>query len=38
MSLVVEYERPYQRNQPESLQNIILKVISIILDLCIQKN
>ena len=25
MSLVVEYERPYQRNEPESLQNIILK-------------
>ena len=24
MSLVVEYERPYQRNEPESLQNIIL--------------
>ena len=25
MCLKVEYERPYQRNQPESLQNIILK-------------
>ena len=25
MSLQVEYERPYQRNEPESLQNIILK-------------
>ena len=25
MSLIVEYERPYQRNEPESLQNIILK-------------
>ena len=25
MSLEVEYERPYQRNKPESLQNIILK-------------
>ena len=25
MSLEVEYERPYQRNEPESLQNIILK-------------
>ena len=25
MSLIVEYERPYQRNKPESLQNIILK-------------
>ena len=24
MSLEVEYERPYQRNEPESLQNIIL--------------
>ena len=23
MSLEVEYERPYQRNEPESLQNII---------------
>ena len=25
MSLEVEYERPYQRNEPESFQNIILK-------------
>ena len=25
MSLIVEYERPYQRNEPENLQNIILK-------------
>ena len=25
MTLEVEYERPYQRNEPESLQNIILK-------------
>ena len=25
MSLEVEYERPYQRNEPESLQNIISK-------------
>ena len=25
MSLIVEYERPYQINEPESLQNIILK-------------
>ena len=25
MSLEVEYERPYQRNEPESLQNITLK-------------
>ena len=25
MSLIVEYERPYQRNKPENLQNIILK-------------
>ena len=25
MSLEEEYERPYQRNEPESLQNIILK-------------
>ena len=25
MSLEIEYERPYQRNEPESLQNIILK-------------
>ena len=25
MSLEVEYERPYQRNESESLQNIILK-------------
>ena len=25
MSLEVEYERPYQKNEPESLQNIILK-------------
>ena len=25
MSLEVEYERPYQRKEPESLQNIILK-------------
>ena len=25
MSLEVEYERPYQRYEPESLQNIILK-------------
>ena len=25
MSLEVEYERPYQRNEPENLQNIILK-------------
>ena len=25
MVLQVEYERPYQRNEPESLQNIILK-------------
>ena len=25
MSLEVEYERPYQRDEPESLQNIILK-------------
>ena len=25
MSLEVEYERPYQINEPESLQNIILK-------------
>ena len=26
MSLQIEYERPYQRNEPETLQNIILKV------------
>ena len=25
MALEVEHERPYQRNEPESLQNIILK-------------
>ena len=25
MSLEVEYERPYQRSEPENLQNIILK-------------
>ena len=25
MALQVEYERPYQRNEPESLQNIFLK-------------
>ena len=25
MSFEVEYERPYQRNEPESLQNFILK-------------
>ena len=25
MSLQIEYERPYQRNEPESLQNIIIK-------------
>ena len=25
MKLEVEYERPYQRNEPESLQNMILK-------------
>ena len=25
MSLIVEYERPYQRNEHENLQNIILK-------------
>ena len=25
MSLEVEYERPYQRNEPENLQNIILR-------------
>ena len=25
MSLEIEYERPHQRNEPESLQNIILK-------------
>ena len=25
MSSEVEYERPFQRNEPESLQNIILK-------------
>ena len=25
MSLDVEYERPYQRNEPQSLQKIILK-------------
>ena len=25
MSLEVEYERPYQRNEPESLENIMLK-------------
>ena len=25
MALEVEYEGPYQRNEPESLQNIILK-------------
>ena len=25
MTLEVEYEKPYQRNEPESLQNIILK-------------
>ena len=25
MSLEVEYERPYQRNEPENLQSIILK-------------
>ena len=25
MSLEVEYKRPYQRNEPESLQNIILR-------------
>ena len=25
MSLEIEYERPYQRNEPESLQNIIIK-------------
>ena len=25
MSWEVEYERPYQRDEPESLQNIILK-------------
>ena len=27
MSLQVEYERPYQRNEPESLQNIIIKYV-----------
>ena len=25
MDLQVKYERPYQRNEPESLQNITLK-------------
>ena len=25
MALEIKYERPYQRNEPESLQNIILK-------------
>ena len=25
MSLEIEYERPYQRNEHESLQNIVLK-------------
>ena len=25
MSLQIEYERPYERNEPESLQNFILK-------------
>ena len=25
MSLEIEYETPYQKNEPESLQNIILK-------------
>ena len=27
MSLEIEYERPYQRNEPESLQNIIIKYV-----------
>ena len=27
MSLEVEYERPYQRNEPESLQNIFIKYV-----------
>ena len=27
MSLKVEFERPYQRNEPESLQNIIIKYV-----------
>ena len=25
MSLEIEYERPYQRNEPESLQNVIIE-------------
>ena len=25
MSLEIEYERPYQRNEPESLQTIFIK-------------
>ena len=36
MSSEVEYKRPYQRHEPEGLQNIILKGFSIILGLCIQ--
>ena len=27
MSLEIEYERPYQRNEPESLQNFIVKFV-----------
>ena len=27
MSLEVEYERRYQRNEPESLQNFIIKYV-----------
>ena len=27
MTLEVEYEKPYQRNEPESLQNIIIRYV-----------
>ena len=27
MSLQIEHERPYQRNEPENLQNIIMKYV-----------
>ena len=29
MSLEIEYKRPYQRNEPESIRNIIIKKISL---------
>ena len=37
MTLGREYERSYQRNEPESLQNFVIKIVRSKLNQCIQK-